>query len=132
MTINERRKTELIEYRINQAFETAEVADLLFSMDKIPSSVNRIYYAVFYCLLAFGIKYGFKTSKHLQLIGWFNKSFIATNSIDANFGRILRDCYEYRRSADYDAFVNFECSDVELLLNEMKSFLDMTKSYLLK
>jgi len=132
MTIEDRKKVELIGYRINQAFSTGEDAELLFSLNKIPAAVNRIYYAVFYCLLAFGLKHDFKTSKHLQLIGWFNKSFIATGLIDANYGRIFRDCYEYRKSADYDAFVNIEYSDVELLLDEMKSFLNMAKEYLTK
>ena len=132
MTIDDTEKSELIEYRINQAFQTAEDAELLFSMNKIPAAVNRIYYSVFYCLLAFGLKYDFETSKHLQLIGWFNKTFIATGLIKTEYGRIARDCYEYRKSADYDAFVNIEYSDVELLLSEMKSFLKMTRTYLSK
>jgi len=132
MTIEESEKVGLIEYRINQAFNTAEDAELLFSMNRIPSAVNRIYYSVFYCLLVFGLKHDFKTSKHLQLIGWFNKTFIATGKINNDYGRIVRDCYEYRKSADYDAFVNIEYSDVELLMNEMKSFIRMTKKYLSK
>jgi len=132
MTLEDHKKSELIDYRINQAFRTAEDAEILFSMNKAPAAVNRIYYSVFYCLLAFGLKYDFATSKHLQLIGWFNKTFIATGKINNDYGRIVRDCYEYRKSADYDAFVNIEYSDVELLLSEMKSFLKMTKSYLLK
>ncbi|MFW6246044.1 MAG: HEPN domain-containing protein [Tangfeifania sp.] len=130
MTIEESKKFELIEYRINQALNTAEDAELLFSLNRIPAAVNRIYYSVFYCLLAFGLKHDFKTSKHLQLIGWFNKAFIATGKIDNDYGRIVRDCYEYRKSADYDAFVNIEYSDVELLMNEMKLFIKMTKKHL--
>ena len=130
MTISESEKKDLIAYRIQQAFDTAEVAELLISLNKIPSAVNRIYYAIFYCLLAFGLKFNFETSKHSRLIGWSNKTFIATKKINADFGRILRDCYEYRRSADYDSFINFEKVDVHLLFDEMKSFLNMSKEFL--
>ncbi|MDB4582215.1 HEPN domain-containing protein [Draconibacterium sp.] len=130
MIISENEKDELIKHRLLQAQETAEVAELLISLNKIPTAINRIYYAIFYCLLAYGLKYGFETSKHMQLIGWFNKSFIAAKKIDSDFGRIVRDCYEYRKSADYDSFVSFENVDVKLLFNEMKSFLTMSKEFL--
>jgi len=130
MTISENEKDELIKHRLLQAQESAEEAELLISLNKIPTAINRIYYAIFYCLLAYGIKYGFETSKHMQLIGWFNKSFIASKKIDSDFGRIVRDCYEYRKSADYDSFVNFENVDVKLLFSEMKSFLTMSKEFL--
>ncbi len=130
MTISEEKGIELIVYRLKQAKEAAEVAELLISLQKIPTAVNRIYYAVFYCLLAFGLKHDFETSKHMQLIGWFNKTFIATKIIDSNYGRIVRDCYEYRKSADYDAFVYFEEADIQMLLAEMKSFLNMAEKFL--
>jgi uncharacterized protein (UPF0332 family) len=69
------------------------------------------------------LQFGYKTSKHTQLIGWFNKKFIASGEIEKKFGRILRDCYNYRISADYDSFVSFAEEDIQVLLSEMKSFL---------
>ena len=129
MTLDENKKYELIKIRIQQASDTASDAELLLSFNKIPAAVNRIYYAVFYCLLAFAIDRNFKTSKHLQLIGWFNKTFISTKLIDSNFGRIIRNCYEYRKSADYDAFVVIEPADVQQLFDEMQSFLKMVRDY---
>ena len=41
-------------------------------------AVNRIYYGLYYAVTALAIKHRFETSKHLQLIGWFNKEFIAS------------------------------------------------------
>jgi uncharacterized protein (UPF0332 family) len=66
----------LIQYRIGQAKETVEEADLLINNEKFRAAVNRIYYGMFYSLLALALKYEFQTSKHQQLIGWFNKNFI--------------------------------------------------------
>jgi uncharacterized protein (UPF0332 family) len=130
MTISNSEKKSLIEYRIKQAFETAEVAELLFHKELYPTALNRIYYSVFYCLLALAIQFNYKTSKHAQLIGWFNKNFITTEKIDRKYGKIVRDCYEFRLSADYDSYVTFAVEDIELLLQEMKSFLKRVELYI--
>jgi uncharacterized protein (UPF0332 family) len=123
MTLSDNEKKAIIEYRIKQAFDSADVAEFLILNQKIPAAVNRIYYSVFYSLLALALQFGYKTSKHTQLIGWFNKKFIASGEIEKKFGRILRDCYNYRISADYDSFVSFAEEDIQVLLSEMRSFL---------
>lgn len=130
MTLSDNERKTLIEYRIKQAFESAEVAEFLFKNEKLAASINRIYYSVFYSLLALAIQFGFKTSKHPQLHGWFNKNFIATGKIEREFGRILRDTYEYRLSADYDVFVKYPEEDMELLLSEMKAFIIRIEEFL--
>jgi len=91
MTIEEQTKDDLIKYRLAQARETIEVVDLLIKNDKLSSAVNRIYYGMFYSLLALALQFNFETSKHQQLIGWFNKDFIRTELIAKEYGRILRD-----------------------------------------
>ena len=130
MTLSDNERNTLIEYRIKQAFESAEVAEFLYNNHNYATSVNRIYYAAFYSLLALGIQFGFKTSKHPQLHGWFNKNFIATGRIEKEFGRILRDSYQYRLSADYEVFVNFSKEELELLLSETKAFIQRIDKFL--
>lgn len=51
---------------------------------------------MFYCLNSLALKYNFQSSKHLQLIGWFNKTFIKTGLIENKFGKILRDAFKNR------------------------------------
>lgn len=131
MTLTSEEKINLIKYRLDQSKESAELAAVLIEMKKYSVAVNRIYYAVFYCLLALALKYEFETSKHLQLIGWFNKNFIATGIIDSEFGTIARKCYEYRRSADYDAYVVLEKENVEILLFKMNLFIDRINKLIL-
>ena len=130
MTLSDGERNSLIEYRLKQATDTAEVAELLFRKEMYPTALNRIYYSVFYCMLALALQFNFKTSKHSQLIGWFNKNFIATGKIEREYGRIVRDCYEFRLSADYDSFVNFAVEDIAVLLKEMKSFLNRIELYI--
>jgi uncharacterized protein (UPF0332 family) len=82
--------------------------------------------------LALALKYNFETSKHQQLVGWFNKEFINTGLIPKNFGRILRDAYENRTSGDYDSFVEFDQKEVLQLFADMKLFIEHIEFFLKK
>ena len=61
-------------------------------------------------------RHDFSTSKHQQLIGWFNKKFISTGEIDRKYGRILHNAYNNRSTGDYDDFAE--------LLNLKEEFKD--------
>ena len=70
MSIEDKDRQELIQYRIDQAKDTETDVALLISHDRLRAAINRIYYGMFYALMALGLKYEFETSKHLQLLGW--------------------------------------------------------------
>jgi len=70
--ITENDRESLIEYRLNQAIETIELSKFLVDSEKLIIAVNRIYYGMYYALTALALKNKFETSKHGQLIGWFN------------------------------------------------------------
>jgi uncharacterized protein (UPF0332 family) len=116
-------KIVIINYRLQQAKETIEVVEILIASEKYPAAINRIYYGMFYALLALTVKYDFESSKHKQLIGWFNKEFLWTGRVEKNFGKILMKAYENRTTGDYDTFVEFEKNDVVQLFKEMKQFI---------
>jgi len=124
------KRNALIEYRIQQSEETLKDAEILINSQRYRSAVNRIYYSVFYMLLALGLKYEFETSKHLQLIGWFNKNFIHTNLIPVEFGKFVKRIFECRTSSDYDDFVNFEEDEVLLLFNNSKLFIETLQNFM--
>lgn len=114
----------LVAYRMQQAYETVELAKFLTASQKLTIAVNRIYYGMYYALTALALKNSFETSKHGQLIGWFNKEFIASKKLDSKFGKILRNAYQNRTKGDYDAFVIFSLQEVEVMLEEMVVFID--------
>ena len=82
-------------------------------------------------LTALALATGFETSKHGQLIGWFNKEFIATNKLDSKFGKILRNAFQNRTKGDYDAFISFTQQEVEIMLDEMVEFIQEIKKVLM-
>ena len=78
---------------------------------------------MYYALTALTLKDGFETSKHGQLIGWFNREYIASQRLDSKFGKILRNAFQNRIKGDYDAFVDFSKAEVETMLIEMSEFI---------
>ena len=125
MTLKDEDREILIKYRLEQARDTEKVIDLLIANNELSTAVNRIYYSMFYSLLALALKYKFETSKHEQLIGWFNKNFIHAGKINAKYGKILNNAYKNRKKGDYDAFVSFDIEDVKLMKSEMMNFIDV-------
>ncbi len=113
----------LIKYRTEQASHTVKEIQILIDNELFTIAINRIYYGMFYMLLALSLKEEFKTSKHLQLIGWFNKEFVRTGIIPVSMGKIINKAYENRSDGDYGLFVNFEKHEVEQRFQDMKLFI---------
>ena len=109
---------------MQQAIETIELARFLIENEKYGIAVNRVYYGMYYALTALALQNRFETSKHGQLIGWFNKEFIATKKLDSQFGKSLRNAFQNRTKGDYDAFVEFSKNEVELMFFEMSDFIN--------
>lgn len=132
MSLSSEERDKLIQYRIGQAKETVEEADLLINNEKFRAAVNRIYYGMFYALLALALKYEFQTSKHQQLIGWFNKNFIHTGLLSKKYGIMLRKAYQYRIEGDYEPVNEFNNIEVKQLFEDMKEFISVLENYLKK
>jgi len=122
--IDENDRDALIAYRLQPAVETVELAKFLAENQKFVIAINRIYYGMYYALTALALKSSFETSKHGQLIGWFNKEFIASKRVDSKFGKILRNAFQNRTKGDYDAFISFSPQEVDIMLTEMVEFID--------
>lgn len=126
---NEERNS-LVALRLEQAEETYETAQLLIENQKYPSALNRIYYGMFYAVMALGIKYEFETSKHAQLLGWFNKKFVNKGLIDIKYGRMIRNAFEKRIKADYDTTPLPSEDAIESLFIDMRTFIDEVKRFI--
>ena len=123
---------ELINYRIQQAYDTLKEVEFQIENNFLSIAVNRIYYGMFYMLLALALKCGFKTSKHSQLLGWFNREFVKTEKIDREIGKIIHKAFEDRTDSDYGIFIKFEKEEVLQKLNDMKIFLSELNKLILE
>jgi uncharacterized protein (UPF0332 family) len=132
MTIADEDRQIMIKYRAEQANEAIKEVEILLKNDLLKVAVNRIYYGMFYILNALALNHKFKTSKHHQLIGWFNKEFIKDKKIAPKYGDIIRRAFSSRTDSDYGISVKFQKAEVETLYDEMKDFISTVQRYLAK
>ena len=122
--------TELISYRIDQARNTITEAEFQIEHGFLGIAVNRIYYGMFYILLALAMKKGFKTSKHRQLLGWFNKEFVKTGKVSRKAGSIVNKAFEDRSDGDYGLFIEFRKEEIIEKLEEMRLFISELEEFI--
>lgn len=123
---------KLINLNVLRAETTLDDAKFLVENQKYHIAVNRIYYSAFYIISAFAIKDGFESSKHQQLIGWFNKNYVANEKVNKNNAKIIMRLFELRNKADYDIYATFNKEQTEELYNMSEKFLKEMKEYLIK
>ncbi len=96
MSIHDDDRNVLIKHRIEKAENLSDEVAIHIRNSHLATAVNRIYYGMFHALSALALKKGFTTSKHLQLIGWFNRTFVKEGVIDQKFGKMLNTAFELR------------------------------------
>ena len=93
--------------------------------------INRSYYAIFYAVSALACKYNFATSKHSQLMGWFNKKFIYEESVfDDKMLKIYNDIFNYRQRSDYNAMYVPDTALVQDILSDAKLFVEKIETFI--
>ena len=112
------RQKELILYRFEQADESLQSAELLFSNDKYRPAVNRAYYAMFYSVLALLVTEDHSISKHSGVISIFDREYVKRGIFDKSLSKWLHESFDLRQRADYTEmfFVSKERAD-ELIKN---------------
>jgi uncharacterized protein (UPF0332 family) len=123
MTITDEDRRILIDHRLKKTDELTAEIKVHIKNGHFNTAVNRIYYCLFYALSALALKEFFTTSKHQQLIGWFNRNFIKEKLIDRKYGMIINTAFEMRTKGDYDDFIKYNKVEVEKLYEEMKDFI---------
>jgi uncharacterized protein (UPF0332 family) len=120
MTLNDEDRELLINNYLEKSRTTIKKVEFLVDNNEYQLAVNRIYYGIYYSLSALAIKHQFSTSKHAQLIGWFNRTFVKAGAIEKEFSKMIRKAFENRMEGDYNVFADFSEEEVEQSLKEMK------------
>lgn len=130
MTVEDNKRKAIIDYRVDQAKSLISEIEPLIHSGSFVFAVNRIYYGMFYMVTALALKYKFESSKHQQLLGWFNKTFIKEKIIDRKYGEYIRKAYKNRMIGDYDTFVEFKKEEVLEMHQELKDFISEIEGHI--
>ena len=129
MITSEQRKA-LVLTRIKQAEDCIADAEYCMVGERHAMAANRIYYGMFYAMLALGLMHEFKTSKHQQMIGWFNKNFVHTGIFPKGFSRLIKNAFDLRSKVDYDVVPVPTAANLEAMFVDMKLFISTIKAWI--
>jgi uncharacterized protein (UPF0332 family) len=124
LTLREEERSIIIQYRIKQAGQALDDADFLLKNKRLSLAANRIYYALFYSISAIALKENFSTSKHKQLIGWFNKKYVNSGIVEKKYSRLIYTAFENREKGDYDFLFNLTLEELDNSRNQAKTFIE--------
>jgi uncharacterized protein (UPF0332 family) len=123
-------KETLINHRIRQSEEALTEVTFLLENKRLSLAVNRIYYSIFYIISALAIKNDFSTSKHRQLIGWFNKNFIKTGKAKKEYSKMIYTAAENREKSDYDFLFELTKEEIMMSYKSLQNFIGDIKALL--
>ena len=120
----------LIQYRLDNAQEKLESAEILLNAGKYKDSIGRSYYAIFSAVRAILALDRVDFSKHAGVIAYFQKEYVKTKKFDTKFSKYLQNAFQIRNVCDYDDFYIASKQDAEIQIEQAKEFLDIVKNYL--
>ncbi|MBP7586209.1 MAG: HEPN domain-containing protein [Spirochaetes bacterium] len=106
-------KKDVVDYRRQRARETLADARTLFQSGGYSSAVNRIYYALFYEIIALLLIKDLSSPKHSGVRALFHQHCIKSDLISRDIGRLFDILFEFRQKGDYGDFVTFDREKVE-------------------
>ena len=122
----------LIHHRLEQAEDSINEAKLLQKEGmSFRSVMNRLYYAMFYSVLALLQQKGIGTSKHIGAISLFDKEFIKNGAFDKELSKRLHRAFELRQKGDYLEQTEISEQDLEEMFPKAVDFVNTIKNYLL-
>lgn len=122
----------LIKYRLKEADASIEEARVLLRENMSPRAVmNRLYYAMFYAVLALLQEKQLGTSKHMGAIAMFDREFVKSGVFDKEMSKALHRAFELRQKGDYMEEAEVTRADVDEIFPKAIDFVGKVKRHLL-
>lgn len=124
-------KDILVQNSLQKADEALKTAKINIENTLLDGAQNRIYYAIFYAAMALGYNNDFITSKHSQLLGWFNKKFIKEEKVfEPELFQIYQNAYKSRMESDYEFTAKPDKEKLCKSLDKAIYFVESVKNYI--
>ena len=127
---NAEKVDALVRYRLEQADEALAAARLNLTSGLQRSAVNRVYYAMFYGVLALLATRQSETSMHSGAISQFDQLYVKPALLPRDFSRWLHDAFLNRQAADYGSELNLSQEDIDALVAHARDFLAGVRQFL--
>ncbi len=121
-------KKDLVNYRIARAKDTYDDALILAEREKWNSTINRLYYAIYYAVMALLLNSDLKPTTHNGAKSNFSEYFIKTGKIDSKYGKIYSQLFTWRQKGDYDDLFDFHKNQVMPYFEPVNDFISMVEN----
>lgn len=121
-------KKDLIRYRLLRARDTYEDAQILAERSKWNSTINRLYYAAYYAVMALLMESDLNPATHNGAKSNFSEHFIITSKIPKEFGKMYSQLFTWRQKGDYDDLFDFDKDKVMPYFKPVKDFIDLIEN----
>jgi len=122
----------MIQYRLGQADDSIKEAEVLLKERmSLRSVMNRLYYAMFYAVLALLQEKQLGTSKHYGAISLFDREFIKSGVFVQDMSKTLHRAFELRQKGDYMEQPDVTKEDIDEIFPKAIDFVSKIKQYLL-
>ncbi|MEZ4612513.1 MAG: HEPN domain-containing protein [Caldilineaceae bacterium] len=121
---------DLLQYRMEQAYETLLEAEILMDATALRGTMNRAYYAMFYAVLALLATKQLGTSKHSGAISLFDREYVKTGIFPREFSKALHLAFDQRQIHDYGEMIELDTLTVEQAVANARVFVDQVQAYL--
>ena len=129
MTESERLKA-LIAYRLTQADEALNAAQLNLDHGLNRSAINRAYYAMFYAVLGLLAVRQQETSRHSGALALFDRDYVKPGTFSRDFSRWLHAAFEARQDADYGDEFTTTLAEVRESVDHAREFIIGVREHL--
>ena len=123
------RKQDLSSYRLSQAEDSIKVAQMSYDNALFKDSINRSYYAAFYAIKAVLALEEIDFKRHKDAIGYFNKTYVATEKFSKELGRRIGMLKQLREKSDYDDFYIASKEESERQISVADEFIILAEKY---
>lgn len=125
-------RTALIEFRLVEASDSLKEAEVLLQSGmSFRSVMNRLYYAMFYAVLALLQNKSMGTSKHSGAIALFDREYVKTGVFSKETSKALHRAFELRQVGDYMEDTIVTLSDIEEIRPLAEQFVTKVNFFLL-
>lgn len=122
----------LIKYRLKEADASIEEASVLLRENmSLRAVMNRLYYAMFYAVLALLQEKQLGTSKHMGAIAMFDREFVKNGIFDKEMSKALHRAFQLRQKGDYMEATEVTRADVDEMFPNAIDFVEKAKRHLL-
>lgn len=123
--MNQDERLEYVKFRMESAFQTYDAAKSLFKNEFWNSSINRLYYAIFYAVNALLVLNNIQTKTHSSVKSQFSLHFIKTKKLEKKYGQLLNILFDLRQKGDYGNMFNYDKKSVEPLIEKVSKMLQV-------